>query len=171
MYVDQKKLSCNADHQEVSNCRTRGEFEDATMGSNLALKTRTDVTRNPKQRYQWIQKRNLDRSISVSSKFSNESYPSIQRELCHFVPMFLKKVCQQNVFKLENKIHCGQYENILCWSPFWSLSGIKITPLSGFGHSFSFSHSHFFKQAQFIYVKHIQNVKSALHLLLYYIDM
>ena len=80
---------------------------------------------------------------------------------------FLKKVCQQNVFKLEIEIHYGQYGNILCWSPFWSLSGIKM--VFGFGHSFSFSHSHFVKQAQFIYVKHIQKVKSALHLLLYYI--
>ena len=39
--------------KRLSKCRTKGEFEDATMGSNLALKPRTDVTRNPKQRYQW----------------------------------------------------------------------------------------------------------------------
>ena len=43
----------------VSRCHTRGEFEDHTSekackkGSTLAFKPRTDVTKSPKQGYQW----------------------------------------------------------------------------------------------------------------------
>ena len=54
----------HADLYTVSRCRTRGEFEDHTsekagMGSTLALKPRADVTRSPKQGYQWPNKKDL----------------------------------------------------------------------------------------------------------------
>ena len=53
-----KSLGCHADLYTVSRCRTRGESEDHTSkkarkGSTLALKPRADVTRSPKQGYQW----------------------------------------------------------------------------------------------------------------------
>ena len=54
---------CNAGHQEVGRCSTRGgsqgmyiTFASAKQvnkaESTLALKTRGDITRNPKQEYQ-----------------------------------------------------------------------------------------------------------------------
>ena len=53
-----KRLSYHADLYTVSRCRTRGESEDHTSkkarkGSTLALKLRVDITRSPKQGYQW----------------------------------------------------------------------------------------------------------------------
>ena len=53
-----KRLNCHADLYTVRKCQTRGESEDHTSerackGSILALKPRADVTRNPKQGYQW----------------------------------------------------------------------------------------------------------------------
>ena len=57
-----KRLGCHASIYTVSRCCTRGESEDRTgkktckNGSTLALKPRTDVTRNPKQGYQWSHK-------------------------------------------------------------------------------------------------------------------
>ena len=57
-----ERLSCHADPYTVSRCCTRRESEDHTSekagkGSTLALKPRADVTRNPKQGYQWPHKR------------------------------------------------------------------------------------------------------------------
>ena len=58
-----KRLNCNADLYTVSRCHTRGEFEDHTgkkackKRSTLALKPRADVTRSPKQGYQWSHKK------------------------------------------------------------------------------------------------------------------
>ena len=54
-----KRLSCQADLHTVSRCHTRGESEDHTSdevrkkGFTLALEPRADVTRSPKQWYQW----------------------------------------------------------------------------------------------------------------------
>ena len=59
-----KRLSCHADIYTVSRCRTRGESEDhwskkTRKGSTLALKPRADVTRSPKQGYQWHHEKNI----------------------------------------------------------------------------------------------------------------
>ena len=60
----QKKLGCHADPYTVSRCHTRGESVDhsskkACKGSTLALKPRADITRSPKQEYQWSNKKDL----------------------------------------------------------------------------------------------------------------
>ena len=59
-----KKLSCHADPHTVSKCHTRGESEDHTSekackGSTLALKPMADITRCPKQGYQWPHKKDV----------------------------------------------------------------------------------------------------------------
>ena len=59
-----KRFGCRADLCTVSRCRTRGESEDHTSekvckGSTLALKPRADITRSPKQGYQWTHKKDL----------------------------------------------------------------------------------------------------------------
>ena len=59
-----KRLSCHADLYTVSRCHTRGESEDHTgkkvwKGSTLALKLRADITRSPKQGYQWPYEKDL----------------------------------------------------------------------------------------------------------------
>ena len=55
-------------HQEVSRCRTSGKIwgiqcaevtKHAMRESTLALKPRADVTRSPKQGYQWSHKKDL----------------------------------------------------------------------------------------------------------------
>ena len=60
-----RQLSCHASHQEVSRCHTRGESQGTCnitctpplslnkAEPTLALKPRGDVTRSPKQGYQW----------------------------------------------------------------------------------------------------------------------
>ena len=56
-----KKLGCHANLYTVSRCHTRGEFDEwpASKKSTLALKPRTDVTRSPKQEYQWPHKKDI----------------------------------------------------------------------------------------------------------------
>ena len=60
-----KRLDCHADLYTVSRCHTRDESEDHTSekackkGSTLALKPRADVTRSPKQWYQWPDEKDL----------------------------------------------------------------------------------------------------------------
>ena len=59
-----KKLSCHADPHTVSRCHTRSETEDRTSekackGSTQALKPMADITRSPKQEYQWPHKKDL----------------------------------------------------------------------------------------------------------------
>ena len=59
-----KRLGHHADICMVSRCHTRGESEDhssekAHKGSTLALKPRADVTRSPKQGYQWPHEKDL----------------------------------------------------------------------------------------------------------------
>ena len=59
-----KRLGCHADHYTVSRCHTGDESEDLTSekaceGSTLTLKPRADITRSPKQGYQWPHKKNL----------------------------------------------------------------------------------------------------------------
>ena len=59
-----KSLGYHADPYTVSRCHTRGESEDhrgkkAHKGSTLALKPRVDITRSPKQGYQWPHEENL----------------------------------------------------------------------------------------------------------------
>ena len=60
-----KRLGCHADLHTVSRCHTRGESEDHTSkkahkkGSTLTLKPRADVTRSPKQGYQWPNEKGL----------------------------------------------------------------------------------------------------------------
>ena len=55
----------NAGHQEISNCSTRGGSQGINImftsamrirQPTLALKPRRDITKNPKQGYQWPQK-------------------------------------------------------------------------------------------------------------------
>ena len=50
-----KRLSCYADLYTVSRCHTRGESEDHTSEKTCkgSLKPRADLTRIPKQGYQW----------------------------------------------------------------------------------------------------------------------
>ena len=62
--LESKRFGCHADLHTVSRWRTRGESEDHTgkkvcKGSTLALKPRADVTRSPKQGYQWSHKKDL----------------------------------------------------------------------------------------------------------------
>ena len=65
--VDQKRLGCYAGSQEVSRCCIRGESEDHTgekhtsEGSTLVLKPMADITRRPKQGYQWPHKEVLQK--------------------------------------------------------------------------------------------------------------
>ena len=59
-----KRLSCHADLCTVSRCHTRGKSEDHTgekacKGSTLVLNPRADVTRRPKQGYQWSYKKDF----------------------------------------------------------------------------------------------------------------
>ena len=73
--LDQAKIQgsdrLRAGRQKVGKCSTRGEswgmyvtFASAKIANKaeptLALKPRGDVTRNPKQGYQWPQKRTCD---------------------------------------------------------------------------------------------------------------
>ena len=58
------RLSCHADLHTVSRCCNRGESEDHTgkkacKGSILVLKPRADITRSPKEGYQWPHKKDL----------------------------------------------------------------------------------------------------------------
>ena len=64
-----RRLGCHAGRQEVGRCRTRGEYQEMCnilhmppLSSNkavptLALKPRGDITRSPKQEYQWPHKK------------------------------------------------------------------------------------------------------------------
>ena len=75
-----RRLSCHAGHQEVGRCRTRGESQGTCnitrtppLSSNkaeptLALKPRGDVTRSPKQGYQWPHKKGLMSSKNLQKK-------------------------------------------------------------------------------------------------------
>ena len=59
-----KRFGCHADPYTVSRCCTRGESEDHTSekackGSTLALKPRTDITKSPKQGYQWPHEKDI----------------------------------------------------------------------------------------------------------------
>ena len=63
-----KWLSCHAGCQEIGRCHTRGDSEESVVckgwsmqvrESTLALKPRVDVTRIPKQGYQWPHKKVL----------------------------------------------------------------------------------------------------------------
>ena len=72
-----KRLGCHADLYTVSRCHTRGESENHTSekackGSTLALKPRADVTRSPKQGYQWPHKKDLcPTKILLKKKFTD----------------------------------------------------------------------------------------------------
>ena len=61
-----KRLGLHAGHQEVSRCCTRDKSvkpiahrwrSTQARESTLALKSRTDITRNPKQGYHWLHKK------------------------------------------------------------------------------------------------------------------
>ena len=59
-----KRLGCHTDFYTVYQCHTIGESEDRTGEkvqdrSTLALKPRADVTRSPKQGYQWPHEKDL----------------------------------------------------------------------------------------------------------------
>ena len=63
-----KRLSRHADLYTVGRCRTRGESEESVVRrqgstqareSTLALKPKADVTRSPKQGYQWPHEKDL----------------------------------------------------------------------------------------------------------------
>ena len=59
-----KCLDCYADLYAVSRCHTRGESQDHTSEkvykeSTLALKPRANITRSPKQGYQWPHEKDL----------------------------------------------------------------------------------------------------------------
>ena len=76
-----KRLGCHADFYEVSRCHTRDESEDHTSekarkGSTLALKRRADVTRSPKQGYQWPHQKDL----CPTKTFFKKSYTTHERE-------------------------------------------------------------------------------------------
>ena len=63
-YVDRKGSAAMLTPFTVSRCCTSGESEDDTgkkacKGIPLALKPRYDITRSPKQGYQWPQKKDL----------------------------------------------------------------------------------------------------------------
>ena len=68
-----KRLSYHADLHIVSRCCTRGESKDHTgkkvskKGSTLALKPRADITRSPKQGYQWSHNppKKISKKVSV----------------------------------------------------------------------------------------------------------
>ena len=73
-----------AGRQEVGKCSTRGEswgmyitFASAKIANKaeptLALKPRGDVTRNPKQGYQWPQKRTCVRQKTLKKKQKKNS--------------------------------------------------------------------------------------------------
>ena len=64
-----RRLGCHASRKEVSRCRTRGESQGMCNVTQtpplslnkaeptLALKPRGDITRSPKQGYQWPHKK------------------------------------------------------------------------------------------------------------------
>ena len=58
-----EETSCHAGHQEVSRCCTRDESQGMyimyTYTKALALKPRKDITKSPKQGYQWPHKKDL----------------------------------------------------------------------------------------------------------------
>ena len=67
------RLGYHADLYTVGRCCTRGESEDHTgkklcKGSTLVLKPMADVTKSPKQGYQWPQKKNLRPPIIKKKK-------------------------------------------------------------------------------------------------------
>ena len=64
--VDEKQLSCHAACQEVSKCYMRCESEQFVVHRRqsmhvreftLVLKPTEDITRCPKQGYQWLQEK------------------------------------------------------------------------------------------------------------------
>ena len=71
-----KKAGCHVDLHTVSRCCTRGESEDHTgekahkNGSTLALKLMADVTRSPKQGYQWPHEKDLYFPNKIHTKAS-----------------------------------------------------------------------------------------------------
>ena len=85
-----KRLSCHADLYTVSRCRTRAESEDHTSekackGSTLALKSRADVTINPKQGYQWPDEKNL----------CNKNTQNVHRK--YIWPILMTFMCDVNI--------------------------------------------------------------------------
>ena len=65
-YMDE--TACHVGHQKVSRCHTRGESEESAAHrwwsmqlreSTLALKPRAEISRSPKQWYQWPHKKDL----------------------------------------------------------------------------------------------------------------
>ena len=83
-------IGCHAGYQNVSRCRTRGESEDHTSekthkGSTLHLKPKADVTRSPRQGYQWPHKKDLCHPKILNEKidiFCNRINSETRMPLC-----------------------------------------------------------------------------------------
>ena len=95
-----KRFGCLADLYTVSRCHSRGESEESIVcrrgstqarESTLALKPRADITRSPKQGYQWPHKRTC-----VLQKFLKKNM------------MFR----QLHAFRNDNVCHCIQVSHI-----------------------------------------------------------
>ena len=83
-------IGCHAGYQNVSRYRTRGESEDHTSekahkGSTLDLKPKADVTRSPRQGYQWPHKKDLCHPKILNEKidiFCNRINSETRMPLC-----------------------------------------------------------------------------------------
>ena len=105
-------LSCHAGRQEVGRCHTRGESQGMCnithmpgLSTNkaeptLALKPRGDITRSPKQGYQWPPKKGRMSSKKILKKKKNKiklftiaiDYSDENHQF-----FFAKKICQRHV--------------------------------------------------------------------------
>ena len=92
-----ERLSCHTDLYTISRCHTRGESEDHTSEkackeSTLALKPRADITRSPKQGYQWPHEKNLCPQIFFKI--------NVQEQNKKIIPRFFNKIKQ-----IPDKLH------------------------------------------------------------------
>ena len=70
-----KRLGCNADFYTVSRCESEDHTDEKAhkKGSTLAFKSRADVTRSPKQGYQWPHEKNSKILKELITRFDKDS--------------------------------------------------------------------------------------------------
>ena len=137
-----KRLGCHADLYTVNRCCTRDESDDHTSektckGSTLALKHRADITRSPKQGYQWPHEKDLclpkvfvkKSSCTVASwrcsrdRSSKSSLVFVLWNIEQFCNYFIK-CCLQWWYSLISVFFCSFLSNF--WNSFGFFNSSKF---------------------------------------------